>query len=241
MKTVCVIQHTEAEYLGLMEEHFEGRNVRFHYRRPFTPGGVLPASPEGFDALMLLGGGPYGLVSGHLLPSAGHELRLTRAFLDAGLPVLGLELGAIILAVAAGGGAVEAPLRFRVETAKASDPDCLGGYLPRQFPIAAYLRDAPVLPEEASVLATSPEGEPLVFSVAENSLGFLGHPGMKRGMAEDLIMEFEEGPENPVPQLERLRLMVREIEDALVPVMTGIIQLTGLMQMRRRIPLELKN
>jgi hypothetical protein len=59
-------------------------------------------------------------------------------------------------------------------------------------------------------------------------------------MAEDLIMEFEEGPENPIPQLEKFRTMVREIEDALVPIMTGIIQITYLMQSRRRIPITLE-
>ena len=103
MKTVCVIQHTEAEYLGLMEDHLEGRNIRFSYRRPFTAGGTLPGSPGSFDGLILLGGGPYGIVSGHLLPSMGHELRLTAAFLAAGLPVVGLGLGALILATAAAG------------------------------------------------------------------------------------------------------------------------------------------
>jgi hypothetical protein len=53
-------------------------------------------------------------------------------------------------------------------------------------------------------------------------------------------MEFEEGPEHPVPELEKFRLMVREIEDALVPIMTGLIQITFLMQSRRRIPIRLE-
>ncbi len=229
MKTVCVIQHTEAEYLGLIEDHFEGRNIRFQYRRPFTPGGLLPTSAKGFDGLMLLGGGPYGLVSGHLLPSAGHELRLTRAFLDAGLPVLGIELGAVILAVAAGGGAVEAPLRFYVDDARAVRPGLLGGHLPESFPLALYLRDAPVLPDAAEVLATGGGGDPLVFSVGGNSLGFLGHPGMKRGMAEDLIMEFAETPENTVEALGALGAAQANIADALTSIMVGISEHMGLM------------
>lgn len=229
MKTVCVIQHTEAEYLGLIEDHFEGRNIRFQYRRPFTPGGMLPTSVKGFDALMLLGGGPYGLVSGHLLPSAGHELRLTRAFLDAGLPVLGLELGAVILAVAAGGGASEAPLRFYLDTAQAAGPGLLGGNLPGTFPLALYLRDAPVLPESAEVLATGEAGDPLVFSVGGNSLGFVGHPGMKRGMVEDLIMEFAETPENTAESLADLSRAQAEIAGALTSIMVGISGHMGLM------------
>ena len=59
-------------------------------------------------------------------------------------------------------------------------------------------------------------------------------------MAEDLIMEFEESPENPAPLLEKMQRISKDIEDALVPIMTGIIKVTGLMQQRHRIPLELK-
>ena len=73
MKTIWVLQHTEAEYLGLMEDHFEGRNLRFRYFRPFAAGGMVPEVPGNADGLILLGGGPYGIVSGHLLPSLGAE------------------------------------------------------------------------------------------------------------------------------------------------------------------------
>ena len=115
MKNLCVIQHTESEYLGFMEDHMEGRNVRFQYRRPFAAGGSIPSVTGSYDGLVLLGAGPYGVVSGHILPSLGPELRLTKAFLDAGLPVLGFGLGAVILSVAAGGGAAEAGLHHAVE------------------------------------------------------------------------------------------------------------------------------
>jgi hypothetical protein len=30
LKTVHVFQHTSAEYLGLIEDHLEGRSIRFH-------------------------------------------------------------------------------------------------------------------------------------------------------------------------------------------------------------------
>lgn len=229
MRTVCVVQHTEAEYLGLMEDHFEGRNIRFLYARPFASGGTIPADPEGFDGLILLGGGPYGVVSGHLLPSMGPELRLAKGFLEAGLPVVGLGLGAVILAVAAGGGAQEAPLRFEVPVARAVQPCLLGGRMPDTFPLACYLRDEPVLPDGAEVLAVAPDGKPLVFSIGGNCLGFLGHPGMKRGMAEDLIMEFSETPENTVESLEALGAAQSDIASALTDLMVGISGHTGLM------------
>lgn len=227
MKTLCVLQHTEAEYLGLMEDHFEGRNIRFSYKRPFAPGGTIPADASGYDGLILLGGGPYGVVSGHLLPSLGPELRLTRSFLDAGLPVVGVELGAMLLAVAAGGGADEAPLRFEVGEARRTRANVLGGHLPEQFPIAAYLRDRMIPPPDADILATFPSGDPAILSLRENCLAFVGHPGMKSGMAEDLIMEFAETPADTADVLAELRRAQGEIAEALSQIMVGIGQHTG--------------
>lgn len=229
MKTVTVIQHTEAEYLGLMEDHFEGRNVRFTYSRPFAKGGMVPTVPGKADGLILLGGGPYGIVSGHLLPSLGAELRLTRAFLDAGLPVLGIGLGSLILAVAAGGGATERPLRFGVTEARATGPNQLGGFLPQDMPLTLYLRDSPVLPPGSEVLAASDDGEALIFTVGPTSLGILGHPGMKRGMAEDLIMEFAETPDETLEGLAALGAEQGRIAESLGPLMVGLMARTGWM------------
>ncbi len=230
MKTICILQHTEAEYLGLMEDHFEGRNIRFHYLRPFTHGAIMPPSAEGFAGLIILGAGPKGVVSGNLIPSLAPELRLAKDFLERGLPVVGIGAGACILTTAAGGGVDEAPLRFTVETARRVVPDALSGHLPQSFPVAVYMRDRPVLPAGAKVLAESAQGEPLVFQIGENCLGFLGHPGAKSAMIEDLIMEFDEVPEDTAEKLEALRAVQGEIAAALGEIMVGLIALTQLMQ-----------
>lgn len=224
MKRVAVLQHSEAEYLGLIEDHLEGRNIRFTYIRPFAAGGTVPEFTGGADGLILLGGGPYGLVSGHILPSIGPELRLTRSYLAEGRPVVGFGLGAVILAVAAGGGAEEARLRFTVETA-IPESGALGGV---PFPLACYLRDSPVLPAGAEVLARSPGGTPLVFAIGRN-VGFLGHPGMKRGMAEDLIMEYAETPDEPLESLEALGRAQVDVATALGPVMVDLVARCGWM------------
>ncbi len=230
MNTLCVLQHTEGEFLGLMEDHFESRAIRFSYVRPFVPGAAIPASAEDFDGLVLLGGGPRGIVSGDLLPSLGPELRLTRAFLASGRPVVGVGLGSAILAVAAGGGAEAAPLRFTVGTAQRTDPAALGGYLPARYPLALYLRDRAVPPAGARILATDEEGAPALFQIGANSLGFAGHPGMKTGMIEDLVMEFSETPEDLTTGLARLAAVQRGLADALSEIMVGLVKVTGLMQ-----------
>ena len=240
MNTLNVIQHTSADYLGLMEDHLEGRRIRFRYFRPFTEQGTIPQAGDVCDGLFLMGGGPWGSAGGRDLPSLQQEIQLTRDMLDQGKPVIGIGLGAQILAIAAGGGSQQAALAFEVGYARRVVNDALGGFMPERFPHVSYMRDRPVLSTKAQVLAEDEAGRPAVFQVGNNALGFVGHPGFKTAMAEDLIMEFEESPENPAPLLENLQLMMREMEDALVPIMTGVIKITGLMQTRRRISLRLK-
>lgn len=241
MNFLHVIQHTSADYLGLMEDHLEGRRIRFRYFRPFTEQGTIPQAGELSDGLVLLGGGPWGSAGDRNIPTLEAEIELTRAMLDQGKPVLGIGLGSQLLAIAAGGGSSSEPLAFEVAYARRIRDDALAGFLPEKFPHVSYMRDRPVLPQQAVVLAEDAAGRPAVFEVAPNALGFTGHPGFKTAMAEDLIMEFDESPDDPAPDLQRLQLMMREVEDSLVPVMTGIIKITAWMRPKHRIALQLKD
>lgn len=227
MKLVHVIQHTSAEYLGLIEDHLEGRGVRFKYYRPFTESKALPSIELMRDGLILLGGGPWGAAGGRDLPTLKDEIRLAHACLMRAWPVVGIGLGAQILALAAGGRADPMPLSFQVTSAHRVLPDALNGYLPERYPLALYMRDWPVPPDYATVLARDEQGRAALWQIGANALGFAGHPGLKVAMVEDLIMEFEEAPADPGGELDRLRQVQRPLEDALVPLMTGLVQLTG--------------
>jgi GMP synthase-like glutamine amidotransferase len=227
---VFVVQHTSGEFLGLIEDHLEGRGVRFIYFRPFTAGGKLPVRVDFCAGLILLGGGPWGTKGGRAVPTLTEELELTRACLDLGKPVVGIGLGAQILAIATGGDSEPSELAFEVGEARRVTVGALNGYLPERFPLAVYMRDRPLPPEGAEILAVDEAGRPALFQVAGNCLGFTGHPGAKLGMVEDLIMEFEESPEAPRPAMEALRHAQPAIEDALVRIMTGLVQITGFMR-----------
>jgi len=240
MNLLNVVQHTSADYLGLIEDHLEGRRIRFRYFRPFTEQGTVPGPGDSCDGLVLLGGGPWGSAGGRNVPTLQQEITLARAMLDMGKPVLGIGLGAQILAIAAGGSSEPAPLAFEVGHAARAVDGALAGFMPPRFPHVLYMRDRPTLPADAEVLATDEQGRAAVFQVGVNALGFCGHPGFKTAMAEDLIMEFEEAPADPAPKLQQLQLLVPEIEDSLVPIMTGIIKVTGLMQTKHRIPITLR-
>jgi GMP synthase-like glutamine amidotransferase len=228
MNVVAVIQHTAGEYLGLMEDHLEGRRIRFQYYRPFAAGN-LPAPDLPADALILLGGGPWGAAGTRDLPTLEQEVSLTRQRLEEETPVVGFGLGAQILALAAGGGVAPRDLTLELVTATRLRDDALNGFLPSTFNQAIYMRDWPVLPQHAVVLAEDSLGRPAAWQVGENAYGFSGNPGIKLGMVEDLIMEFEEVPVDSMEQLQKLRALQPILEDELVPIMTGLVQCTALM------------
>jgi len=95
------------------------------------------------------------------------------------------------------------------------------------------VRDRPVLPASAEVLAVDDAGNAAVFRVGDNAYGFLGNPGIKLGMVEDLIMEFDEVPDGAAERLETFRPLRIRIEDDLVSIMTGLVQCTSLMSTPR--------
>jgi GMP synthase-like glutamine amidotransferase len=224
---VHVVQHTSAEYLGLIEDHLEGRGIRFKYYRPFTGAASLPDRDAVRDGLVLLGGGPWGSAGGRDLPTLKEEVQLAHACLMREWPVVGIGLGAQILALATGGRAEAAGLAFEVSTARRVGASALNGFLPEAYPLAVYMRDRAVPPAHATVLSEDASGRPALWQVGRNALGFAGHPGLKVAMVEDLVMEFEEAPQDVGQGLERLRAAQRPLEDALVPIMTGLLQLTG--------------
>ena len=227
---VFVIQHTAGEFLGLMEDHLEGRGIRFTYSRPFSADGKLPATVEFAKGLILLGGGPWGTGGGRAVPTLTEEIALTRSCLDRGVPVIGIGLGAQILALAAGGGADRADLTFEVGESRRIEESALNGFLPARYPNVVFMRDWPVPPTGAAILAVDEKDRPSLFQVNENCLGFAGHPGAKVAMAEDLIMEFEEDPPDTARAIADLQAARTAIEDALVHIMTGVVQVTGLMR-----------
>lgn len=225
--TLQVVQHDSAEYLGLIEDHLEGRGVRFHYCRPFAGKTPLPKPEALDDGLILLGGGPWGSAGMRDVPTLSQEIFLATKCLEKQLPVVGIGLGAQILAIAAGGKSEKTDLGFSVGRALRTSDTALNGYLPKEYPLAIYMRDWPVPPTHAEVLARDEKGRAALWQLGRRAFGFAGHPGLKVAMVEDLIMEFEEAPQEVATGLAQLRAVQRELENALVPIMTGLVQLTG--------------
>lgn len=135
---LLLLQHAHEGAPGLVGEAMAARGAEVDTRLPHE-GDPLPASPEGFDGLVLMGG-LMSAVDDETCPHYPVLMELIRAFAATGRPILGVCLGAQLIARAWG---AEVRLGSHDEF----------GY----FPLArgAAARDDPVLgevPEHVSVM-----------------------------------------------------------------------------------------
>src|SRR5207302_1511016 len=100
MPRLLVLQHIGCEHLGLVEPVLKDRGMEYRYVRPFA-GEDIPNDLAGWDGLIALGG-PMGAKDGERLGFIADELRLLTKVLEAGMPALGICLGAQLIAKAAG-------------------------------------------------------------------------------------------------------------------------------------------
>ncbi len=230
MRLVTVLQNTDWEYLGYLEDHLEGRNIRFRYIRPAHDLSWQKGIRAPSDGLIVLGAAPYGTVSEPLLPGLKARVSEIRRYLDADLPVVGFGAGAQMLLMAAGHPPRPAEGILSIETARQVETEALSGYLPDCFPVVTFMRDDFTLPNSARALARTQSDRVALFQLKQNCFGFLGHPGMKSAMIEDSLVQFPEHALGDAAALQGIKNIQNQVADSLIPMMTGLIQMTGWMQ-----------
>ncbi|MCC5883006.1 MAG: glutamine amidotransferase [Halomonas sp.] len=104
MKSVVAIRHVAFEDLGIFEPILEEFGYRIRYLDPGLLGpDALEALDDDSPELMVILGGPIGANDDALYPFLGAELDAIRHRLDSGRPLLGICLGAQLIARAMGG------------------------------------------------------------------------------------------------------------------------------------------
>ena len=101
----------------------------------------------------------------------------------------------------------------------------LRAFCRERYPLVRYgCDDRSCLPRRTRACPSIEAGQPALFQVGERAFGFSGHPGIKSAMVEDLIMEFAEAPAEPGSAAGPARRRESRIEEALVPIMTGLVR-----------------
>jgi GMP synthase-like glutamine amidotransferase len=104
MPACLIVQHVEPEKPFAIASALEGVGAEIDIRRTHA-GQAVPASAAGYDAVVVMGG-PMSALSDDGFPTRRAEIVLLADALEREVPVLGVCLGAQLLAAAAGGRVV---------------------------------------------------------------------------------------------------------------------------------------
>jgi GMP synthase-like glutamine amidotransferase len=154
--------------------------------------------PDGFDAVMVFGG-PMNVGEEDEHPWLTDEYELLRGWIDDEMPLLGVCLGAQMLAHAAGGAVGRAPGRnagfYEVELTDAGRRDPVLAVLPHRFEalLANAYRFEP--PGGAERLART-ESQEQAFRIGERAWGLQFHPEVRR---HQVLAWWSDGRELPRP------------------------------------------
>ena len=190
MRKVMVIQNVDCEPLG----RFSEAEAEFVYIRPFSSDPV-PASTEGWDAMVVLGG-PMAAYEAGKIPFLADEVELLKLAISRDFPVLGVCLGSQLIAASAGARVYAGPVRelgwASVELTEAAASDALFSGLPREFPVFQLHGDTFDLPDGAVRLAGNQTYVNQAFRIGRSVYGLQFHIEVTPALARSWVTVYED-------------------------------------------------
>jgi GMP synthase (glutamine-hydrolysing) len=183
---VIILKHVPFEGPGLIQEMLEGRGVPFKTIEVFEEG--IPLTPAGFSGLISMGG-PMSVGDG--LDEIEREKRLLRGTVNKGIPVLGVCLGAQILASAFGAKVYakgDPEIGWgEVSLTAAGNRDPLFTGVQSPVPVLHWHGETFDIPPEGVHLAFSGEYERQAFRMGPHAYGFQFHLEVDEGMVREWV------------------------------------------------------
>jgi GMP synthase (glutamine-hydrolysing) len=206
------LQHVPYEGPGLIAAAASRRGLDLRLCHPYR-GESLP-SPEELDGLVVMGG-PMGVHDTAEHPHLAREVELIAAMVHTGRPVLGVCLGAQLLAHALGasvyrGQQAEIGCGAVSLTGAGREDLVLGSTGAATLPVVHWHEDTFELPANASLLASSEIFPHQAFRVGANAYGLQFHVEVERELARAWRELLPDGAleESSVIEIERAGRMV---------------------------------
>jgi GMP synthase (glutamine-hydrolysing) len=205
MKKVLILIHTRAEGPGTLVDFLEHVGASFQTVRLYEED-KLPAGAGGFDAVVTMGG-PMSVNDEDLYPFIEEEKTFLRRAIDNNLPVLGICLGAQMIAKACGAVVKKSPEKEigwkSVSKTDLGRRDILFQGLPRTMTVFQWHEESFEVPEGGSLLALSKECPNQAFRY-RNAYGLQFHIEVTRDMLLDWM--------DPLPECNEIISVFEKIE-----------------------------
>jgi GMP synthase-like glutamine amidotransferase len=191
MEEVLVFQHDPFEDLGFFAEVLEKQRADYRVVRLFH--GEMPAEEwEHVRALIILGG-PMNVDEEENFPFLRWEKRIIRAAIEEAVPMLGVCLGAQLIAATLGTPVFHGPVKeigwSPISITPHGQVDSLLGYLPESATVFQWHGDGFDLPPGAIRLASSAHYSTQAFRVGKTIYGLQFHLEVTPRMIERWIDE----------------------------------------------------
>jgi GMP synthase-like glutamine amidotransferase len=194
MSRILVLQHVKSEGLGIIGKALRQRGIAVDFLKIFK-GDRISKSINGYDGLIVLGG-PMGVYEEDVYPFIKDEITLIKNALKNNVPVLGICLGAQLLAKAAGADVYKGKKKeigwYKVELTDEGKRDGLFIGLPDEFTVFQWHGDTFDLGTDlksvpSKCLALSELFPHQIIKVGKNAYGLQFHLEVTEEMIREWI------------------------------------------------------
>ena len=199
---VLIIKHVDIEGPGLIEYCLNQR--RLPYQVLCLDSDARLPRPEGFTHIILLGG-PMNVYEEDRYPFLKDEDLFIKEAVQRGKFILGICLGAQLIAKALGAKVFKAPVKeigwFDVSLTEIGLQDPLFSNLPKTFPVFQWHEDTFDIPKSAKLIATSSSVPHQAFRYGDNAYGLQFHLEVTEEMIQEWMKTYEEELKGSQPPL----------------------------------------
>ena len=216
--SVLIIKHVGIEGPGLIEDCLKKERIPYHILN--LESGIHLPGLDDFSAIVILGG-PMNVYEEDRYPFLREEDLFIKEAIQRGKAVLGICLGAQLVAKALGAKVARAPVKeigwYDVSLTRVGSRDPLFSSLPRKFSVFQWHEDTFELPPAVKLIATSKPIHHQAFRYAENTYGLQFHLEVTEEMIHEWMKTYKDefnGSQPPlVPKLRILCETEKKIGD----------------------------